>query len=996
MKIANSIFAALVLLFITHSAYALDPSQPVSGYIRTRFTSDDGLATNVVNQIVQSQDGFLWILLGSGNLVRFDGRRFTTLPVVDQASGMAIGPDNDLWLVTTTDLIQIPAAAFNQFGPLQAIRYPNPLGPDTQLFWIRFSRSGTLWVGTSVGLYQFEHGVFSSLTPLPDPNIQRTEESSTGNLLLTTSHGFMEWDGSRLVAHPELAAQLGVKPDEIHHVLEDSHGITWFCTARGVARRTGKSIEKLQPWGRKASGAIRVYEDPQGNIWVAGAGGLFRATAGGLELAVAGMNVRNMYGDRDGDLWVGTNGDGLFRFKDRAVRMFTTADGLPSNVPMTVLTSHDGALWLGFNCGGLARFDGHGFRIYNEKDGLLNGCVWSLAEDANHDLWIATFGGGVFRFRNGSFTQYSKVQGMASDSVVAIVPARDGSLWYATNAGVSRLHNGQVRNYDVADGLSSNLVLTIYEDRGGGIWVGTMKGVDHLEGDRFLKVSSVPNTPTYPIGEDRSGALYVSSFDSGICRIDSGRLIKVIPGSEATYMMETEQGDLWLNGGGIWRVPRAALEKPRGHDEPLDFMVFGLTDGLISPEGSIGYPNSALTRDGKLWMATVQGLAMVDLPRLPKADRKPTIYMQEFTVGRNQQLPGEALVLPPGTSHVELRFNAIEISAPEKIHMQYRLDGVDSEWLDADPPGHAIYSNIPAGTHAFHVRACNRDGIWDRAGMMYVITQQPFFYETTWFRLATVAAGLLLLAGLYRLRLRQATARLNARFDERLAERTRIARELHDTLLQTVQGSKLVADDALEKSDDPLHMQRTMKRLSGWLGQATQEGRAALNSLRTSTVETNDLAAGLRRATEECLLNKSLTVKFSLSGGPRDMHPIARDEIYRIGYEAIRNVCEHSSASELEVSLSYAQDLTLRVKDNGIGIEATVLKEGKAGHFGLQGMRERAGRIGSKLTLNSSPKSGTEMTLVVPGGIIFLKARATRLGRIKSLLLRKDAASGRD
>jgi ligand-binding sensor domain-containing protein/signal transduction histidine kinase len=993
MKITNPIVAAFVLLFVTHSAHALDPSQPLSRYLRTHFTSDNGLPNNVVNQIVQSQDGFLWITFGSGSLVRFDGQRFTLLPV-NTWGGMAIGPDNDLWVVTAADLIQIPAAAFNQFGPLQAIRYPITLDSNTQPTCIRFSRSGVLWVGTNNGIYQFERGVFSSV--IPRLAVQKFEESSNGHLLLPTSQGFMEWDGARLVAHPELAAQLGVKVEEIHHVFEDSHGIMWYCTAKGVARRIGKSLEKLQPWGRKTDEAFRVYEDPQGNVWIGGSHGLFRATTGRLELALADMTVRYMYGDRDGDLWVGTNGAGLFRFKDRAVRMFTTADGLPSNVPMTVLASHDGTLWSGFNCGGLARFDGHSFRIYKEKDGLLNSCVWSLAEDANHDLWIGTYGGGAFRFHNGSFTQYSKAQGLVSDIVLAIAPARDGSLWFATPEGVSRLRNGQVRNYTMADGLSSNQVRRIYEDRGGGIWVGTRMGVDHLEGDRFLKVSSVPNVSAYPIGEDHSGALYVSLKDGGLFRADSGQLIEVIPEVDEFHMIETEQGDLWLNGGDIMRVPRTALEKPRGHDEPVDLAIFGLADGLISSEGSVGYPASALTRDGKLWMATVQGLAMLDLPRLPKTDRKPAIYMEEFTVGRNQQLPGEALVLPPGTHHVELRFDAIEVSAPEKIHLQYRLDGVDSEWLDAGPPGHAIYSNIPAGTHAFHVRACNRDGIWDRTGMMYIITQQPFFYETTWFRLTTVATGLLLLVGLYRLRLRQATARLKVRFDERLAERTRIARELHDTLLQIVQGSKLVADDALEKSDDAIHLRGAMEKLSGWLGQATQEGRAALNSLRTSTIETNDLAAGLRRATEECLLDKSMAVKFSVAGGSRDMHPIARDEIYRIGYEAIRNACEHASASQLKVELSYAQDLTLQVNDNGVGIEPAVVTEGKEGHFGLQGMRERAARIGSKLTLVSSPQSGTEMTLIVPGKVIFRKASATRFERIKTFLGRRRRTSDRD
>ncbi|HET9710989.1 MAG TPA: two-component regulator propeller domain-containing protein, partial [Pyrinomonadaceae bacterium] len=930
MKIANSVFAAFVLLFLTHSAHALDPSQPFSSYIRTRFTADDGLPHHVVNQIVQSQDGFLWILLGSGQIVRFDGRRFTELPI-GPADEMAIGPDNDLWVVTATDLIQIPAAAFNQFGPLQAIKYPISLGTNIRAVTLHFSRSGILWVGTNAGLYRFERGVFSLVAPHLD--LQTIEESSTGNLLLPTAQGFMEWDGSQLVAHSELPGQLGVKVEEIHYVFEDSRGITWFCTAKGVARRIGQSIEKLQPWGRKTDGAIRAYEDRQGNVWIAGSQGLVRATASGLELAAAGMNVRYMYGDRDGNLWVGTNGDGLFRFKDRAVRMFTIADGLPSNVPMTVLTSHDGSLWSGFNCGGLARFDGSGFRIYTEKDGLLNDCVWSLAEDANHDLWIGTFGGGIFRFRNGSFTQYSKAQGLASEKVVAIVPARDGSLWCATNRGVSRLHNGQVRNYKMADGLSSDKVLRIYEDRGGGIWVGGMKGVDRLEGDRFLKISSVPNVPADVLGEDHSGAIYVSLYNSHIFRIDRDRFIEVIPNSQAAHMIETEQGDFWFNGGSILRVPGGALDKPRGHDEPLDFAVFGLVDGLLSPEGSIGYPSLALTRDGKLWMATVQGLAMLDLPRLPRTDRKSAIYMKEFTVGRNQQLPGQQLVLPAGTSHVELNFDAIEITSPEKIRMQYRLDGVDSEWLDVAPPGHAVYSTIPPGTHAFHIRACNRDGIWDRAGMVYLITQQPFFYQTIWFRLAMIATGLLLVFGLYRLRLRQATVRLNARFDERLAERTRIARELHDTLLQTVQGSKLVADDALEKSDDsvPLPVRQSLERLSKWLGQATQEGRAALNSLRTSTVDTNDLAEGLRRATEECVIDRSIAVRFSATGGPRDLHPIAREEIYRIGYEAIRNACEHSSASELNVSLNYAQNLTLRVNDNGIGIETVILAEGKEG-----------------------------------------------------------------
>jgi signal transduction histidine kinase len=228
---------------------------------------------------------------------------------------------------------------------------------------------------------------------------------------------------------------------------------------------------------------------------------------------------------------------------------------------------------------------------------------------------------------------------------------------------------------------------------------------------------------------------------------------------------------------------------------------------------------------------------------------------------------------------------------------------------------------------------------------------------------------------LYRLRVQSIAKAISTRFDERLAERTNLARELHDTFLQTIQGSKMVADDALEQPTDLARMRRAMERISEWLEQATQEGRTALNSLRTSTTQVNDLAEALERATEEGMVPGAIAVAFSVSGDSKEMHPIVRDEIYRIAYEAIRNAFIHSQATRLEVLLSYAQDLTVRVSDNGVGIDPAVLAKGKEGHYGLQGMRERAERIGARLTVVSSPSSGTEITTSVPGSIVFRKRR---------------------
>src|SRR5262249_47357465 len=252
----------------------------------------------------------------------------------------------------------------------------------------------------------------------------------------------------------------------------------------------------------------------------------------------------------------------------------------------------------------------------------------------------------------------------------------------------------------------------------------------------------------------------------------------------------------------------------------------------------------------------------------------------------------------------------------------------------------------------------------------------------------SIAAAVFIVWGLYRRRVRQISRVMSARFDERLAERTRVARELHDTFLQTVQGSKMVSDHALKDPADHARMVRAMEQLAAWLTQATEEGRAALNSLRASTTEKNDLAEALRRAIDECRIDSPIEISFSVKGYYREMHPVVRDEIYRIGYEAIRNACAHSGGDQVSVSLEYAHDLTLCITDNGAGITSDVIEKGRESHFGLRGMRERAERIGSKFTLVSSPDSGAVITLVVPGRIAFRSASPKWSERLKSLFSR--------
>jgi signal transduction histidine kinase/ligand-binding sensor domain-containing protein len=964
------------LLLVSGSAgqgLALDPGRPFSSYLRTRFSNEDGLPSSVVHDIVQSPDGFLWLSVGSDTLTRFDGRHFTEIASFT-ARVLATDAEGGLWAGTNGGLQRIPATALNQFGRLPATLYHPGPGPGSQVICLHFSRSGILWVGTAGGLYRFEHNVFSSA--IPQLGIYRIEEASNGHLLVVTSKGFVEWDGRRAVPHPEVAAQLGVKTDEIFHVLEDSRGVTWFCTSNGVARRIKGSVEKLGQFGRRGHGAFRAYEDPSGNVWFAKAEGLFRATSGGVEPVIPGINVRCLYGDRDGDLWIGTNGDGLVRFKDREVRMFTTRDGLPNNIVMTVLASREGTLWTGANCGGISRFDGRSFRTYDEKDGLKNSCVFALAEDVNQDLWIGTYGGGAFRFRGGRFTQYCKTQGFASNVVRSIVAARDGSIWFATPEAVIQMRNGQVRNYTTADGLSSNNVVTVYEDRNGGIWAGTVRGIDRLSGDRFAPVPSLPSVGILPIGEDRSGGFYIYVATKGLFRLENLRPINVAPDIWLTRMVEATNGDKWLSGLGIYRFQAAGLQGLRGHDEPLDYAAFGRADGLDAAECSFGFPDSALTRDGKLWVATPQGLGMLDLSRMPRTNRKAVVYLREITVGRQLQPPGHELVLPPGTHHVELRFDAVEISSPEKIRLQYRMDGVDSEWLDTAEPAHAIYSNVPAGTHGFHVRACNRDGIWDRTGTSYNITQQPYFYETAPFRLASVTVGLLLLAGLHRLRLSQATAQVNARLEERLAERERIARELHDTLLQGFHGLTLHFQAVMKQMSPREPARHTMEKALQSADQVLLEGRERVRDLRAEGPTGNELSQMLACYGKEFTQEGGAALKVTSVGPPTSLHPVVGDEIHRIAREALTNAFRHAHASNIEVEITYGSaSFCVRVRDNGRGIDPQTLDGGRQGHWGLSGMRERARNIGAQLRIWSSIGNGTEIEVTISAKVAYLRNR---------------------
>jgi hypothetical protein len=585
-------------------------------------------------------------------------------------------------------------------------------------------------------------------------------------------------------------------------------------------------------------------------------------------------------------------------------------------------------------------------------------------------------------YEAGRFKPVKGRDGAPTGVIIAMTEDRDSNIWAEAIGNPGRLI--RIQNFLVQEDFPAPQMptaISLAADLQDGIWLGLANG--DLARYRHGKLETFPfrrgqDSRVYQIVTNADGSV-LGATQSGLIGWKNGMLLTMngkngLPCDVLYGLISDTQGALWLYAQcGLVKIENAEMQKWWEHqDAALKVKVFDVFDGARPSAGAF-QPTTSLAPDGRLWFANQNVLQVIDPAHLTGNEIPPPVHVEKVVADRQSYLPGQGLRIPPRTRDLEIDYTALSFVAPPKVRFRYKLEGRDTDWQEAGTRRQAFYSDLGPGQYRFRVIASNNDGIWNDEGATLDFSIAPAWYQTIWFRLFSIVTVLFVVWALYEFRVRQVASGISARFDERLAERTRLARELHDTFLQTVQGSKMVADDALEQSGDPLRMRRAMEQLSGWLGQATQEGRAALNSLRTSTTEGNDLAEAFRRATDDCLIPGAMAATFSVVGDARAIHPIVRDEIYRVGYEAIRNACMHSRASRLEVELLYADDLAVRVSDNGIGIDPTIADEGKDEHFGLKGMRERAARIGAKFTLASSASSGTEITIVVPGGIVFPK-----------------------
>ena len=830
-----------------------------------------------------------------------------------------------------------------------------------------------------------------------------------GDLWIGSANGICELEpGGRHQFYPlrALMHHKGFSP--ISSIVSGSDGALWAGTER---RGLDAGLLRFQSgrWGSFVTGRVdgrrlsvsTLLAGVAGSLWIGTTDqGLFRLFDGHLEHintddGLSAQHVLSIFRDREGGLWVATP-MGIDYFRDDAILSLSSDQDMKGDRAWAITADRRGTVFLGSST--LATLTGRRLRRFTDQHGQPLNDIQFLFTDSRDDIWIAA-DGRLLRLQ-GEHT-LSPVAGFPLTGAIYIsyiVEDANHDIWVAADDTHTRTSSlAHIRGLKVAEmykqtmALHGQTVNALAADPAGGLWVGgSAHGLFHFAEGQFTSVPTGGlDERVENLLEDPDEALWIVT-PNGFVRY-SGAVAKRLgtanglPCNSGVNIQNDQRGSHWFYMHcGIMRVSDEQLRRWwRNEDATVHGTLFGAEQGA-RPNLSDSSP--VQTPDGRLWSASDYEYQVIDPRHLPFNHMPPPVTLEMFTADGKGYPVDHALSLPAQTHQVEIQYAGLSYLIPDLVRFRYRLQGLNAGWIDAGTRRNAFYNILAPGHYVFHVIACNNDGVWDTRGAIIAFTIPPVWYQTMIFRILAALLLIMLVTGAYLYRLHRYAAILKMRFDERLEERTRLSRDLHDTLLQTVQGSKMVADEAREHVNDPKLTAHALERLSEWLNRAILEGRAALDELRISSIEVDDLIGALRRAAADCSQFTAIVVNTSTTGSMRKLHPVARDEVYRMGYEAIRNACTHSAATDLWISIDFRRTFRLEVRDNGRGIEEQILRVGRRGHFGLTGMKERAASLGGQLTISNEFTGGVVVSLSVPGVAVY-RPRSL-FGSIRSYLPR--------
>jgi signal transduction histidine kinase/ligand-binding sensor domain-containing protein len=1039
----RAILALGILLGWVPGAYALDPALDVSQYAHTAWQFREGFTQGYTRSIAQTPDGYIWLGTGFG-LFRFDGLRVEhwqpplngeQLPS-NVVVSLDVARDGTFWIGTTKGLAS--------WRDSRLTRYPKLAG--LIIASILEDRNGTVWVGgiysvasrgklcaidgTNVDCYESDAVLGSGVTGL--------YEDSHHVLWVVGRDGVWRWRPG-----PPRFYHMPFGKFAVHNLGEADDGTLLIPLTGRLARLGGGKLETQHPYpapARNVEGII-FLRDRDGGVWIGTDGaGVVHLHQGRAEVfsqadGLSGDDVTSLFEDREGDVWVATVG-GLDRFRNYAVATYAQHEGL-GTIPGwgSVVAGRDGSIWMGTNDG--LRMWNHGeVTIFGRADdhkspsrtvwlnvhyvasrGLRDHVSVSVFADNSGRILVSTpysFG----YMENGRFVA---IRGVPGGVVSSVAQDRQGNLWIANqDQGLLRLSkDGTVQRISWASIGHKDGAQSVAADRSTwGLWLG-------FDGGGVAYFSDGQIKETYgraeELGNGTVSALHIETDDTvwaatedGLSRIKNGRVLTLtskngLPCDAVHWITQDENHSFWLQMTcGLVRIGRGELDAWSADSQrKVKTTVFDSSDGVSSaPIGFHAGSQVVRSLDGKMWFQGFSGGAsVIDPQHLPNNKITPPVHIEQISADRKtywQNSYGDASSspprLPPLVRDLTIDYTALSLVVPEKVRFRVKLEGWDPDWKDAGNERKAFYSNLPPRTYRFRVMACNNSGVWNEAGTFLDFSIAPAYYQTRWFQLSCVAAFLALLWMLYQLRVRQLARQFNMRMEERVNERTRIARELHDTLLQSFQALMLHFQTGIDLLPGrPVEARKTLEVAIDRADQSINEGRDAVQGLRASAVETNDLVSAVRILGEELgaadTNQNSAVFEVEVEGAPRNLHPILRDEVYRIAAEALRNAFRHAQAQRIEVEILYGERwLRLRVRDDGKGIDPKFLSgDGRAGHYGLHGMSERAKLVRGKLAVWSKLDSGTEVELSIPASTAYATS-----SRRRSWLSEKFSGKGMD
>jgi len=921
----------------------------------------------------------------------------------------------------------------------------DPAKIDGEVYDIHQDRQGIIWLATNFGLVGVDPLTWRTMRyqrnssdpdSLSTDSVRSTFEDEHGTFWVGTADGLDIFDRGRgkVTRH----FPLHIAGTTLISLLEDHSGVLWvaFTTGEGLASMdpttgtvTRYSTHDIKQEKSLLAGVNAILEDEDGTLWLGTQGsGLLKLDKNRKQFvryrndpsdpdSLSENTIMSMLEDREGNIWVGTGGGGIERFSRKPLPFKSyrhqagNRDSLANDFVISAFEDSQHEIWVGSRTA-LSRIDprsGH-FTFYQIAGGgphnLSNTNVLSIAEDSSGYLWFGTFGGGLNRFdrRTGRFKVYrhdpADPHSLSDDVVGSLFVDHRGTLWAGTDDGLSRFDpvTQQFTTYRI-NGEDVSRYHGIAEDSDGSLWLASWEaGLRRFDPatDQFVIYRHAADNAG-SLSSDRVNTVYIDSAStiwagtqSGFDRFDRATRTFAafdehdgLPNSTIISILEDKRGDLWLGtNNGLSRFsPNANI-----------FRNYYASDGLPGNEFN-GYGTAFKASSGEMFFCSYSGLITFFPDRVVDNSYIPPVVLTDFRLFGNPVSLGhgspleqpisvaKSIVLSHTQNIFSFEFSALSYASPERNHYRYRLEGLEKLWNEADSNRRfASYSTLSPGDYVFRVQGSNNRGIWNEAGARVRIRILPPWWSTWWLRTIVAASLILILWSAYQTRFYQLAKQFNMRLEERVGERTRIARELHDTLLQSFQGLLphfQAVSSELAEGEPKQELDKAIDKAA----RAITEGRDAVQGLRASTVERNDLADSIRALGEELVAAHTRPqppeVVVQVEGIARDLHPILRDELYRIAGEALRNAFHHAEAQRIETEIRYDErQLGLRVRDDGKGIDQKLLNDnGRTGHFGLHGMKERSKLIGGRLTVWSELESGTEVELSIPAAHAYTTIR---------------------